>query len=282
MRIAYLITAHTNPEQLKRLVMSLQHPDADFYLYIDGKVPLVSFLSIAHLRNVYFIQNRIPIYWGGYSQVQSTLIGLSEILKTNKEYGHINFLSGSDYPIKSTAFIHDYLAAHPNNAFMDHRDIYQEWPAAVYRISKYDLGYYRIPRKASLQKLINGVTPNRTLPYRLVPFGGSAWFSMPSACARYILQYITQHPALSRFFKLTWGSDEVIFQTILVNSPFRKTLVDNDLRYIDWSQDGPSPKLLTQEDAAPLCATDDLWARKFDAAASGEVLDYLDELRKSH
>ena len=70
----------------------------------------------------------------------------------------------------------------------------------------------------------------------------------------------------------------MLFQTILANSPFRDLLTDRDLRYIDWSEDGPSPKVLTLDNAPALRATEALWARKF--RADDPVLDYLDELRR--
>ncbi|QJX47021.1 glycosyl transferase [Hymenobacter taeanensis] len=278
MRIAHLITAHANPSQLQRLIESLQHPDADFYLCIDGKVSLEQFLPLTRLPRVTLISQRIPIHWGTYSIVQSTLLGVREILLTRQPYDYINLLSGSDYPLKPTASIHEYLAAHPRTAFINHRAIYTHWPAAVYRIDHYDLGHYAIPYRETFQALINRALPKRTLPNKLEPYGGSAWFTIPPFCAQYVLEYLDKHPSVHRFFKFTWGADEVLFQTILANSPFRESMNTSDLRYIDWSEDGPSPKVLTLDDALALQTTEAFWARKF--LPGTPVLDYLDELRQ--
>lgn len=113
MRIAHLVTAHANHSQLRRLIESMQHPDADFCLFIDGKVDLTPFLALSCLPQVNFIRQRVPIRWGTYGIVQSTLLGVREILTTGRPYDYINLLSGSDYPLKSTALIHEYLTTHP-------------------------------------------------------------------------------------------------------------------------------------------------------------------------
>lgn len=38
------------------------------------------------------------------------------------------------------------------------------------------------------------------------------------------------------------------FSDVLMNSPIGDTVVDDDLRYIDWSLGGPYPEVLTAVD----------------------------------
>ena len=78
--------------------------------------------------------------------------------------------------------------------------------------------------------------------------------------------------------KLTWAPDEFIFQTILYNSIHRSRMVNNDLRYIDWSAGGSSPKTLTIEDIGKLSGSDKLFARKFDLNKDEHVFDYIDKV----
>jgi len=68
---------------------------------------------------------------------------------------------------------------------------------------------------------------------------------------------------VKRFFQFTWGSDEIIFQTILYNSIYREDMVNDNLRYIDWSAGQASPKTFTIEDAPTLLNSGKLFARKF-------------------
>jgi hypothetical protein len=101
--------------------------------------------------------------------------------------------------------------------------------------------------------------------------------SLTAEAVRYVLAYLDAHPEVVRFFKLTWAPDEIIFQTILYNSPFRSTLVNDNLRYIDWSKGQASPKVLTEEDLDRMSESGKLFARKFDLVRYPEVIERLDK-----
>jgi hypothetical protein len=77
-------------------------------------------------------------------------------------------------------------------------------------------------------------------------------------------------------FRRASSPDESFFQTVLVNSPLRDRLVNDDLRYVDWSEGGASPRVLTSYDLDRMLASHALFARKFDPAVDAEVLDVLD------
>src|ERR1700712_1548857 len=126
-RIAHLILAHHNPAQLGRLISRLSHPDADVYVHVDAKFDIEPFCFISKTPNVYFIQNRVKVHWGSYSMVQATVNGFTEILATQKAYSHINLLSGDDYPIKSTAQIHEFFAQRPGRIFMEFETTDSDW-----------------------------------------------------------------------------------------------------------------------------------------------------------
>src|SRR5271170_7757286 len=113
MRLAHLILAHTNPEQLSRLIGRLTHDGSDIYVHVDLKTDITPFLPIKESWHVFFIENRVKVNWAGYSQVQSIVNGFKEILGSGKKYDYINLLSGQDYPIKSTEEIHSFLTNNP-------------------------------------------------------------------------------------------------------------------------------------------------------------------------
>jgi hypothetical protein len=69
--------------------------------------------------------------------------------------------------------------------------------------------------------------------------------------------------------------EEIFFQTVLVNSPLRETLVNRALHYTAWPG-GPHPKTLGVEDFPTLAASDVLYARKFDVERDSLVLDAID------
>jgi hypothetical protein len=62
-----------------------------------------------------------------------------------------------------------------------------------------------------------------------------------------------------------------------MNSPLKHVVVNDNLRYIDWSKKGvPHPALLTIDDADNLLNSSKLFARKFDIELDEAVLDLID------
>ncbi len=277
MRLAHLILAHTNPRQLNRLIGRLSCDDADFYVHIDLKANIRPFLPIRKAKHVYFVMDRVKVTWAGYSQVESTLNGIKEILASGEKYDYINLLSGQDYPIKSTEEIHSFFRDHPGRAFMNSQSIEKEWLEAVPRITKYHLEDVQFPGKHLALRVLNTFAPKRKVPLSLAPMGRATWFTITPQQAEYIVDFVKQHPEIPRFFKLSWAPDEMMFQTILNGSPFKKDIVNDNLRYVDWSNGGASPKILTIADAEALSGSTKLFARKFNPEIDTEILDYLDK-----
>lgn len=277
MKLAHLILAHNQPAQLERLIKRLAHPDADVYIHLDKKTPGQQFEHLQKLPNVFFVHNRVKVYWGSYNIVQATLNAFKEILQSGKTYAFVNLLSGQDYPLTSAVNIHKFLRANEGKAFMNYLRFDPDWTEALPRIQEYHLNNLQVKGRYIIQKLINTILPKRTLPNGLIPVGRSQWFTIPVDCVRYIGDYWENQPKLRRFIKLTWAPDEFIFQTILYNSEYKSKMVNNDLRYIDWSGGGVSPKTLTMADAEQLLASGKLFARKFDQDKDSVILDLLDK-----
>jgi hypothetical protein len=278
MKIAHLILVHKNPKQLARLMDRLKHPDADIYIHLDAKTDIEPFEKLLQRPNVYAIKKRIKVYWGSYSIVQATLNGFSQILDARKGYSYINLLSGDDYPIKPVEQIHSFFADNPDRLFMEYLTEDSAWWSKVKsRVTQYHLTDYNFPGKYIVQSLMNSFFPARKRPARLAYVGKSQWLTITEESAGYVLNYLAANPKVIDFFKLSWGSDEVVIQTILYNSHLKFKIENNNLRYIDWSADDVSPKTLNMDDAESLLKSTALYARKFDLEKYPEILDYLDE-----
>ena len=277
MKLAHLILAHNQPLQLERLLHSLQHNDADIFIHLDKKTDSAPFQHLANIKNVYFIKNRINVYWGTYNIVKATFNSFKEVLNAGKNYQYLNLLSGQDYPLKPQQELHDFLNANPGKAFMNYLLFETEWPDGLPRVRFYHFNNFRLPGHFILQELVNKLFGQRTMPNDMIPVGRSQWFTIPMECVKYIFEYWNSTPKLRHFIKLTWGPDEFIFQTILYNSPYREAMVKNDLRYIDWSAGGVSPKTLTIEDVEALKQSGQFFARKFDITKDEAVLNVLDQ-----
>lgn len=276
MKIAHLILAHNNPKQLEQLINRLTYADDAVYVHLDKKTSMVPYQYLEQLNNVHFITDRVAVKWGAYSIVEATLRGFKAIINSGVDYGFVNLLSGCDYPLQTPGHIHYFLEQNKDKAFMSYLPIETEWQEALPRINAYHLTNYNFRGCHTLEKALNIFLPKRKIPNGLIPVGRSQWFTAPTACIKYLVDYIDNNNSLRHFMKLTWGPDEFIFQTILFNSPYREHIVNTNLRYIDWSAGGASPKTFTIADKDALLASKKLYARKFDFINHADVMHEID------
>lgn len=283
MKVAHLILAHKAPAQLERLVQALTHPQADVYIHLDKKTDEKPFAALATLPGVQFTKCRLDVKWGGYSLTEVVIEGMREILQPSVAYDFINIMSGEDYPIKPLSTIHSFLQAHLGHSFLEY-DVEGSpwWQANQSRIEEYHFTEFQFPGKYAVQKLINRVMPRRKMPLLPTLYGGNmgGWYTLSQECAAYAIQYLDAHPQLRRFARLTWGSDEFLIHSILLNSPFAVTITNNNLRYIDWSGGGSSPKTFTIADLPSIASSSRLFARKFDSNRDELILNKLDQLNQ--
>jgi hypothetical protein len=130
--------------------------------------------------------------------------------------------------------------------------------------------------KHKIRKFIKLPRINHQLPYKLEPYGGSAYFCLTKKHVDYILKYLKDKPKLITFFKHAFAPDEIFFQTIILNSALKDTVINDNLRYIDWSKKVMLPALtLTIDDADNLLNSPKLFARKFDIELDEKVLDLI-------
>jgi hypothetical protein len=282
MKIAHLILCHKNPEQVMRLVQRMAHPCFDFYIHVDKHADLSPWLPLQAQPNVYFIKNRVRTHWAGFSIVRATLNGFEQVLHSGHKYDHINLLSGQDYPLKHPCEIHNFYADNPGKAFMA-ADTFSHGsePEAFKRITNYHFVQLRFRGRYTVERMADLLAPRRTFPDSFVPVGKSQWMTMPPECAAYILAFLKKERHIKKLFHYMWAPDEIIFQSVLYNSPFKDMIVNDNLRYVDWTDQKPNPRVLTMADAEKITASGKLFARKFDTGVDERVLDYLDRVMGS-
>lgn len=278
-RVAHVILAHTNPEQVGRLVQALAHPSADVYIHVDKKARIEIFQSaVQRTPNCHFIRQRVDVKWGGYSMVQATLASFSEVKNTNRPYHFINLLSGADYPLRPMHQFHTFLLQNIGRSFFEYETEGSPWwEEAKFRFQRYHFPDIAIPGSYTSQKLINFLIPKRKKPKGMEVAGRSQWFTLSVEHLDEVLAYVKKTSDITRFFRYTWGSDEFFFQTILLNSKHRTRVINDNLRYIDWQERRPSPKTLTAADFTIIQSSGKFFARKFDTTASATLLDLIDE-----
>jgi hypothetical protein len=278
MKIAHIIMTHKNPAQLERLIQRLQHPMSDIYIHLDKKVNIGPFKYLEQNENVFFINNRVECNWGGYSFVRAIMSSLKEVLKGDN-YEFINLMSAQDYPIKHIEDFYQFLLKHRGMCFISYEHADKRWwQHAVARYRYYHFTDLKLRGKYLLQKLVNKLMPRRNFPLDISMYGSSnsSWWVISAKAAEYVVSFIESNSKLKRFMRFTWGSDEFLIATVLMNSPFKNCVINNNLRYIDWSEGGANPKIFSKKDLYQLMKSDHFFARKFDMDFDSEILNMID------
>ena len=283
--MAHLIMAYKDPSQIERLVKTMSHPDFDFYIHVDAKFDQQPFEYLQQIESVYFIRNRRKVRWAGYSFTQSVFNSLEEILNSGRKYDFISSMSGQDYPIKSISYFYNFFSERLGKNFLAVEKFGSKWwEQAEQRIAEYHMTDFDFKGRYRLQFFINRLMPKRNFPYGYTLYGSNraTWWTITSECAAYLVKFIKTHPRVRRFARYTWAPDEYLIPTLIMNSPFKDTVITENYRYFDWSKGGPNPKILTTSDFEALKNSDKMLARKFDIKIDTSILDMIDGITANH
>ena len=166
-----LIHAHNNIVLLNDLIDVLYSENHVIYVNVDLK----SKIDIRHInQKARLIQRRIKVYRGRYSQVKAIINSLSEIEENEKNYEHVIFISGQDFPVVSNNCIDSYLM--PGHEYIENMPICENGWAVNHRYEKFNFGNNKSQQVISL--LINSIAARtigkRRIPHNHEPYGGSS------------------------------------------------------------------------------------------------------------
>ena len=101
LRIAYICLCHTDPIFVARTAKTLQYEKDGFFIHVDNKQDITPFTEACDgIDNVYFVEERIDNYWGGYNSIIATMRTIQLALSTD-DYDRFILLQGQDYPLYS-------------------------------------------------------------------------------------------------------------------------------------------------------------------------------------
>lgn len=260
MKIAALIQAHAHPKRLDQLLDRLSGDLWQPYVHIDQKSRISDFHN--SIDKAVFLTNRLPVWWGGFSQVAATLALIEASLSSG--CSHFLLMSGQCFPVAPDATFLRYSTIGKGNLFNS-----QPMPSAskpMHRITRrhapdrprsHAIAYYRLmrllPERSSTQ-LLKGMTPH----------AGSNWWMLDRETIEAVHTFHTQNAWLASAFRSTSCSDEMFFQTILAHlgiQPYGPCPT-----YAKWDVHNPRPNPipLNQTDWIELQNSSHLIARKFD------------------
>jgi hypothetical protein len=277
MKIAYLILAHNQPELLNEFVTALNKPKEQIFVHIDKKADIQPFENLLQDKCI-FSEQRERVYWAGFSQV-ITYINLLKNAMSNGDFDYYSFHSGVDFPIKPVHTFEEFLEKHKGSEFISLTNC-----CLNEKMKKRFTGYFFFIFRSKLFLYLNYCfTKIQSYFYKRKPyknmqmFFGSSWCTLTHDCVKHIFKVIEEEKKIGRYFKHVLASDEMFFQTIIGNSPFKNKVTNENLRHIDFEENSSNPILMTIKDKEKLLASSAFFARKFDIIQSNEILNVLKE-----
>lgn len=291
MRHAYLILAHNNFNQLKKLVNLLDDIDNDIFIHIDKKsnINLEQLELDTKFSNVK-IYSEYKVFWGDFSIVQAELFLFKKASLIGYDYYHL--LSGVDLPIKPISQIKDFFEKNKGKEFV-HYSLEFSRDKQVKRRAKfyYFFQKYRKTKNHFFSYGINLLIKceiflqmlfkvNRLRKSKLQVVVGSQWVSITN---EFVLFILSKEDVIYKLFKYSNCSDELFIQTLLFNSKFKNKLfasensnIPTNLREIIWEEnDSGSPHIWRKEDFEYLTNSEALFARKFDCNIDDKIVSLI-------
>jgi hypothetical protein len=243
-RIAFCVICHKYTPVLKALTEWLGEGN-DFYIHVDAKADIAPFEPLRKLDNVFLVEERTAVFWGGYSQIESYLktIGATR----HRRYDHIALLSGDSLPLRSNADIKRFLA----ESGPDTEYVIEE--SSDKRLAR-RIGY-RYPEIGYRHK--TGLIARARVKFRLFPkrstrfsgfSKGPVWIIVTPAFRDYIFEYLEHNPWYTEEFAESWCGDEMFFHMLLKESPFASRASDLLTMYTDWHTGPDAPRTLDESD----------------------------------
>ena len=253
-RQAVALLVHRDVSQVNALINILQ-TTFDVFVHIDKKSD-ISPKSIATKR----VWKEITVHWGGYNMIEATVFLYRQILATGIPYTHVILLSGDAVPVKSNAYITDYLNDHAGISFLENR------PADDVRLERRRLYWFNEDLKKTVRgisRFLNSFRMIRWLQRRLQIWRSTAGFertgSQWTILALPHVQHLVHKCRLSKY-KFMAVPDESFVQNHFTNHGLahKKNLI-----YAHWpGKRSLSPNYIDEETFLSLLASPYLFARK--------------------
>lgn len=286
-RHAYLLLIHENTFVLKRLIQLLDYEYNDIFIHVDKNSKFIDTEEIRSWvkKSKVVIIKKYKVFWGTNSISLAEIELLKSAVKMNK-YSYYHFLSGADLPIKTQQEIHEFFDANQGKEFIHFGTKQYQQDIACRYVSFHffskqlgrnrdkfwcDLETYSL----AIQRRLN-IDRTRNVSFQF--YGGANWCSITEQFAEYV---VCNWKKYRKSFRLTQISDELIWQTMIMDSPYKDNLYmprfEDDykacMRYIDWKRG--TPYVFRSEDLDEILHAEEMFARKFDEKIDKRVVEEL-------
>ncbi len=281
--IGFVVLTHRNPDQATRLAKRLR-PHRVF-LHVDtgaNEADWRGFRAIPECSDNVELLARYRSAWASWELVKATLTGLDRAVASG--CSHVVVMTGQDYPLRPVVEIAAFFAGEREGSWVPRYRVPVEWlgdqDGGLSRFTHWNVGIKGMRVRVPLR---------RKIPDQVVPHYGQAQCVLSAPMARWVLDEVSHHPGIVKFFRRTWAPDELFFTSLSATAPMASSVHTDNLWYTDWSAASSHPKTFTLVDAERLLAVAHgtaeelqagqvkLFARKFDTAIDASVLDVIDK-----
>jgi len=224
----FAVLAHTEPEMLHRLIVSLApYP---VVVHLDRHANAADF---AGLPRTTYVEDRVSVNWSGYSVVEATA-RMFELAHRMVDPGdHVVLLSGQCQPIRPIEDFVQYLSNSPWKQHCKSALVFDGSDFSERRLNRnwyYDaLPLRRTARSrravSAIRRVLSASAARRGAANfsPLVPVRGSQWIALTGECIQDLLPVARSAKYIS-VFKNALASDEMFFHTLVYNSLWRSEM----------------------------------------------------------
>lgn len=267
---AFLVTAYHDLPTLNRMVAKFLEY-GDVLVHIDKRSDINPRDVVGHEGVSVYKCYRIN--WGSFNHLKSILFLLKQAMKSRPDYVHV--ITGQDYPIVSKETFEAFFTEHEGQSFLD----FEAVPDGSWIQERYKYFWFTnciahpksfdFLRHSTIGKLLKWQKKLGIKRQKIGAFGvdkiykGMVYVSLHKSAVLYVLNYMKTHKGFMCSLKTCLIPEEFCFQTLLVNSPLRESLVNDNLRYMDWQfRVGISPCVLNETDYEAIQQSGKLIMRK--------------------
>lgn len=295
----FLVYTFRDPALLARTVARLRpHP---VVVHVDAKAdrsPFVAAIGTEDRHRVRFLDDRVVVNWGGWSQVVAIRRMVAFALESAADDEYLVLLSGSDYPIRPIAQLDSLFSEAGGAQFLRHFAVAGTEPKYTEQFAfrrHRDLPALRgLIHRPWLRRLRNGIImAMEAMSARLhrlraepglVQAHGPTHFAITAALARRLEAAVT--PQTEALLRQVFVPEEKFYQSIAATlnatgadtgAPTEPYQGPGNWRYANLHHIHPSlTKVYTEADWDEVRSSHAYFLRKLDSAASATLLDRID------
>ena len=293
MKLAFLISTHTDIPQLRRLVEAL--PDNSvFFIHVDKKVDIAPFKeAFIGDERIVFIEHRVDVKWGSINEVEYQMELVRAALNCGEDFSRLITLSGMDYPLWNKNRIIQFFEQDKD------RESIIDLSTGGLPSMRYTEFYFMTSKKRTLRYMLSVVLRKllhylgikkplkiKTSDKSLKLWKGAAWWAISPRLASYILHEWDENIELRKYMRTALCPAELFAQTVAFNSEeWRDKCMEftdknncnlpalTPLTWVAWQ--GSEIKVLDESDYETLKNSGKMFARKVVTGKSDKLVECI-------